>query len=102
MPSNKYQIRLLKIAEEDFSEIINYIADDNLEAANVLADKIERDLILLSENQFMGRVPRDAEIKSLGYRYLIVQNYIIFYTIGNNTILVHRILHQARDYKTLL
>lgn len=102
MSSNKYQIRLLKIAEEDFSEIVNFIADDNLEAAKVLADKIEKDLILLSENPFMGRVPRDEEIKNLGYRYLIVQNYIIFYTIEESSIFVHRILHQARDYKTLL
>jgi toxin ParE1/3/4 len=102
MPSNKLQIRLLKIAEEDFSEIVNFIADDNLEAAKTFADKIEKDLILLSENPYMGRVPRDEEIKNLGYRYLIVQNYIIFYTIEDNTILVHRILHQARDYKTLL
>ncbi|MFZ1517214.1 MAG: type II toxin-antitoxin system RelE/ParE family toxin [Ignavibacteriaceae bacterium] len=102
MLSNKYQIRILKIAEEDFSEIINFIADDNLGAAKVLADKIEKDLMLLSENPYLGRVPRDEEIKSLGYRYLIVQNYIIFYTIDDSTILVHRILHQARDYKTLL
>lgn len=102
MPSNKYQIRLLKIAEEDFSEIVNFIADDNLQAAKVLADNIENDLMLLSENPFMGRVPRDEEIKNLGYRYLIVQNYIIFYTIEDNAIFVHRILHQARDYKTLL
>ncbi len=102
MPSNKYHIRLLKIAEEDFSEIVNYIADDNLEAAKVLADNIEKDLMLLSENPFMGRVPRDEEIKNLGYRYLIVQNYIIFYTIEESLIFVHRILHQARDYKSLL
>ena len=102
MPANKYQIRLLKIAEEDFTEIISFIADDNLDAAKNLADKIEKDLKLLFENPYLGRVPRDEEIKNLGYRFLIVQTYIVFYTIEDTSILVHRILHQARNYKSLL
>ena len=102
MPANKYQIRLLKIAEEDFTEIISFIADDNLDAAKNLADKIEKDLQLLSENHYLGRVPRGEEIKNLGYRFLIVQTYIVFYMIEESSILVHRILHQARNYKSLL
>ena len=102
MPKSNYQIRFLKIAEEDFSEIINFIAADNVKAANDTANKIEKDLLLLSENPLLGRIPRDEEIKNLGYRYLIVQNYIIFYTIEVKSILIHRILHQARNYKSIL
>ena len=45
---------------------------------------------------------RDEEIRNLGYRYVIVQNYIIFYTIEQRTIFIHRILHDARNYKSLL
>ena len=102
MPKSKFQIRLLKIAEEDFTEIVSYIAADNKNAANTLANKIEKNLELLSENPKLGRIPRDEEIRNLGYRYIIIQNYIIFYTIGEKTILVHRILHSARNYKSLL
>ena len=102
MPKSKFQIRLLKIAEEDFTEIVSYIAADNPNAANTLANKIEKNLELLSENPKLGRIPRDEEIRNLGYRYIIIQNYIIFYTIDNKTILVHRILHSARNYKSLL
>jgi len=29
MPTDKYQIRFLKIAEEDFTEIVRFIAEDN-------------------------------------------------------------------------
>jgi toxin ParE1/3/4 len=102
MPKSKFQIRLLKIAEEDFTEIVSYIAADNINAANTLATKIEKNLELLSENPKLGRIPRDEEIRNLGYRYIIIQNYIIFYTIDEKTILVHRILHSARNYKSLL
>ncbi len=102
MPDGKYKIRLLNIAEQDFTEIISFIAADNSVAANSMADKIEKNLELLSDNPYLGRVPGDDELKELGYRYLIVQNYIIFYTIEERTILVHRILRGARNYRPIL
>ena len=102
MPKDKYRIRFLKIAEEDFAEIVLYLSADNPKVANTIANKIEKNLKLLSENPLLGRVPRDEEIRILGYRYLIVQNYIIFYTIESKTIYIHRILHSARDYKSIL
>lgn len=102
MSKTKYQIRFLKIAEEDFTEIVSYVAADNPNAANVLATKIEKNLELLSDNPKLGRIPRDEEIRNLGYSYLIVQNYIIFYTTEERIIIIHRILHSARNYKALL
>lgn len=102
MPADKYQIRLLRIAEEDFTEIVKFIVDDNPTAAEVMANKIEKNLELLSDNPHLGRIPRDEDIRNLGYRYIIVQNYIIFYTIEDRTVLIHRILHGARNYKSLL
>ena len=102
MPADKYQIRLLSIAEEDFTETVSYIAADNPSAADVIANKIEKNLELLSDNPDLGRIPREEEIRNLGYKYLIVQNYVIFYTIEEKTIFIHRILHGARNYKTLL
>ena len=81
MPSSNYQIKFLKIAEEDFAELISFIASDNPSVAEDMANKIEKDLLLLADNPMLGRMPRDEDIKSLGYRYIIVQNYIIFYFI---------------------
>lgn len=102
MPADNYQIRFLKIAEEDFTEVVSYIAADNPIAADAVANKIEKNLDLLSQNPKLGRIPRDEEIRNMGYRYIIVQNYIIFYKIESKTIYVHRILHSARNYKSLL
>ncbi|GJQ63726.1 MAG: translation repressor RelE [Melioribacteraceae bacterium] len=102
MPADKFQIRLLSIAEEDFTEIISFIALENPDAAMQTANIIEHNLELLSENPFLGRTPRDIDIRNLGYRYIIVQNYLIFYTIEEKTIFIHRILHHARNYKKLL
>jgi plasmid stabilization system protein ParE len=44
MQADKYHIRLLKIAEEDFTEIVAFIADDNPTAAEAIANKIEKNL----------------------------------------------------------
>ena len=102
MPTDKLKVRLLSIAEEDFTKIISFIAADNPTASDAIANKIEKNLELLSMNPNLGRIPRDEEIRNLGFRYLIVQNYLIFYTVEERTIIVHRILHGARNYKTLL
>jgi len=102
MQATKYQIRFLRIAEEDLTEIISFIAADNTAAARATADKIEKHIELLSFNPLAGRIPRDEEIKNLGYRYIIVLNYIVFYTIEERTIFIHRILHGARNYRKLL
>lgn len=37
----------------------------------------------------------------MGYRYLIVDDYLIFYTVEQRSIYVHRIIHGARNYSSL-
>ena len=102
MKQSKYTIRLLEAAEEDFKEIIVYIALDNPSAAEALAEKIEKNLFNLSTYPLMGKIPNEEELATIGYRFLVVQNYLIFYTIEEPTIWVHRIIHGARDYLGLL
>ena len=101
MSRHKYTIRLLRAAEDDFAEIVAYIAADRPSAAETLAAKIETNLQLLSHNPHMGRVPKEEQLAQLRYRYLVVEDYLIFYTIETHTIYVHRILHGARDYLSL-
>ena len=99
---NEYFVRLLRLAEEDLNEIILFIAQDNPAAAENVATKIEKNLLTLSTHPHPGRVPNEAELAGAGYRYLIIDNYLIFYTIEEETIFVHRIIHGARDYRRLL
>ena len=97
----KYSIRLLRVAEDDLTEIVTYIAADRASAAEALSAKIEKNLQLLARNPQLGRIPDEEELTRLGYRYLVVENYLIFYAIEGKTIYVHRILHGARDYLSL-
>jgi plasmid stabilization system protein ParE len=101
MSRSKYKVKLLRIAEDDLLEIVTYISADRPSAAGALAAKIEKNLNILSRKPHLGRVPKEEELTRLHYRYLVVENYLIFYTIEGQTIYVHRILHGARDYLTL-
>ncbi|WP_373233501.1 type II toxin-antitoxin system RelE/ParE family toxin, partial [Cohnella sp.] len=33
-----------------------------------------------------------------GYRFIVVNPYLVFYRIMNDTVVIHRILHGRRDY----
>jgi len=101
MRRRKHNVKLLRIAEDDFSEIVSYISVDRPSAADALATKIEKNLNLLSKNPYLGRVPTEDQLNRLHYRYLVVDNYLIFYTIEGQIIYVHRMLHGARDYLSL-
>ena len=102
MKRPSYDVRLLRIAEEDLTEIVYYIAADNPSAGDILASKIEKNLVLLSKHPHLGRIPGEEELSRMGYRYLVLDNYLLFYTLEEDVILVHRILHGARDYLKLL
>ena len=102
MSSNKYSIRLLPIAEEDFQDIITYIAADRPTAAFELAERIEKNLRRLASHPHLGKIPDDEKLAGMGYRVIIVENYCVFYTVRSKTVLIHRIVHGARDIQHLL
>lgn len=102
MSPHKLSVRLLNIAEDDLAEIIAFIAEDDIAAAEKLAARIEKQLARLAGHPSLGRIPAEEELARLGYRYLVVDNYLIFYTVSAEAVLIQRIIHGARDYTGLL
>ena len=102
MPSSKYSVRLLSIAEQDLTDLLSYLAAENSQAAAEVLDRIEARLEALQNHPFVGRVPHNAKLTALGYRVLVIDNYLVFYKVKGNVVLVYRILHGARDLLRLL
>ena len=102
MSIGRYTVRWLSIAEQDFQDIVLYIAADNISAADMLAYRIEKHLQRLVRHPYLGRIPNDHQLAAMGYRVLVIEDYLIFYKITGKTVLIHRILHGARDLKSLL
>jgi plasmid stabilization system protein ParE len=102
VPSSKYTVRLLAIAEQDLVELVSYLAAENPRAATDLLDHLEARLQTLTSHPFVGRIPHTSKLTALGYRVLVIDNYLVFYKVKGKTVLVHRILHGARDLLRLL
>ena len=102
MSPRKYAIRFLRVAEDDLADIITYVAADRPSAAATLATKIEKNVLLLADNPHLGKVPKEEELARAGYRYLVVENYLVFYVVEARAVFVHRILHGAGDHLSLL
>lgn len=101
-PKPKRTVRLLSIAERDLQDLLLYEAAENPAAALTLADKIEAEPAKLGTYPYLGKIPQDVHLAQLEYRALVVGDYLLFYKIKGKTILVHRILHGARDVPRLL
>lgn len=72
--------------------IVDYISDDNPEAAQVLKEDIETKVSRLRDNPRLYRVGRVA-----GTREMVVRsNYIVVYAEDANAVTVLRVLHGAQ------
>lgn len=102
MSTNRFSLRLLSIAEQDFLDIIDYLATENLSAAQTVADQLEKQLQSLQRHPFLGKVPSDTKLARMGYRVLVVGDYLAFYKVRGKTVVIYRIIHGARDIQPLL
>lgn len=102
MRSNNYTVRLLSVAEQDLQQLLSYLAAENPGAAATTLDRIESRLQALQHHPLLGRTPNDPTVAGLGYRVLVIDNYLAFYKVKGKTVLIHRVLHGARDFVRLL
>ena len=102
--SKKYSIYYLPIARKDLMDIIEYIQEDNPNAALKFLDQIENTISKLENFPYMGTTPKDTLLQFKGYRILVIQRYLVFYVVKENTLEVEirRIIHGKRKYDFLL
>lgn len=83
-------------AENDKSDCVEYIAQDNPFVAVRVGDEIERQVETLLQYPKLGRTGRKN-----GTRELVIAGtpYIAIYKIRVDAIYILRILHGARDWK---
>ena len=99
--SGPLKIRYLSTAENDLDDIFDYILRDKPSAALALLEKIDHSISQLALNPEIGVAPKDDRLKKLGYRMLIIDRYLVFYVVKNNTIQIRRVIHGARKYSFL-
>jgi toxin ParE1/3/4 len=81
-------------ARTDLLTIVNYISDENLDAAQRLKDDIEARVARLPEHPRryrVGRVPGTREM-------LVRSNYLVIYTEDTRAVTILRVLHAAQQW----
>jgi len=97
-----YDIRYLPVAEEDLNEIVDYLLEYSIDAANNFIDELEGLEEQLSSFPESAPLMRDRKLRNRGYRVSVVGEYLLFYTLRNECVFVMRIIHGKRDYLALL
>jgi len=96
-----YSIRYTELAEADLGELFRLIYNDKPMTAIEYIDKFDTFIILLEENPFIGIEYRHKKIDR-DCRVLVYENYLIFYTVAREEVVIIRILNAHNDYNDKL
>lgn len=87
-------------AKRDVDEIWDYIASENIEVADRVIDALERAVLRLAKNPGIGHFREELADKS--HRFWLVDSYLIVYRDETCPLQIVRVLHAARDLRSLL
>jgi addiction module RelE/StbE family toxin len=95
----KYKIEYLPSSAKDLTEIVDYIKIDSPQSALNFLDKIDESISRLEQFPFIGVIPNDIRLQSLGYRILLIDNYLVFYVVFDDIVEIRRIISGKRKYE---
>ena len=97
-----YKVRIYPAAEQDLVDIVDYLNTLSADAALRIYDKNTEEIAGLSQMPERCPRPKDLALAAKGYRYLIVENYLVFYVVEGDVVQIRRILYGRRNYLPLL
>lgn len=97
-----YKLKFAKEAAKDLDEVYEYIFV-TLSATKVATDlmwEIEKMIQLLKEQPYMCTQCEDTPMYELGYRKLVVKNFLVIYSVNEQLKIVNivRIFYGGQDY----
>jgi len=92
----KFNVDITAVAEADVGEILEYIAQDDPDAATAFILRLEEQINTLE--RFPERCPlvRENELLGTTYRHLVYGNYRTIFKIIESRVIIMRVLHGAR------
>jgi addiction module RelE/StbE family toxin len=97
-----YKVKIYPAAEQDLLDIIDYLNTLSPNAALKYYDLLTDEIASLSRMPERCPRPKDLALAAKGYRYLIVEKYLVFYVVVGDTVQIRRILYGKRDYQSIL
>lgn len=84
-------------ANRDLEHIFDFIARDNIDAAERLDERFHNSIKTLAQFPRMGH--RRQDVQDRRYLFWNVGTYVIAYRIERKTLIVVRVLHGSRDFR---
>lgn len=99
-----YKLKISLEAKDDLADIKEYISKElcNPQEAKNLVSKITKKIRGLAEHPAMGAPLSSILDIQIDYRFLVCDNYLIFYRYEDGIVFVSRILYGRRDYTRIL
>ena len=101
----KYEVIRTDTADAGLRKIILYIAQNfgNTVALEKL-DDIEKRILQLGEDPYIGTNPRYSILRRQGYKVLILEKNLVFYKIDevNKQVVVYAVIDQRQDYLNII
>lgn len=101
----KYEVIRTDTADAGIRKIILYIAQNfgNTVALEKL-DDIEKRILQLGEDPYIGTNPRYSILRRQGYNVLILEKNLVFYKIDevNKQVVVYAVIDQRQDYLNII
>ena len=101
----KYEVIRTDTADAGIRKIILYIAQNfgNTVALEKL-DEIEKRILQLGEDPYIGTNPRYSILRRQGYKVLILEKNLVFYKIdeANKQVVVYAVIDQRQDYLNII
>ncbi len=87
-------------AERDIDSIWDYIASDNLDAADRVRNQIKAEIRKLADQPGIGHSRQDLPDRR--YRAWKIYSYLIIYRFDAGELLIVRVIHGARDIGAIM
>ena len=101
----KYNVIRTDTADAGIRRIILYVAQNfgNHVALEKL-DEIEKRILELGDDPYLGTDPRYLVLKRQGYKVLILEKDLVFYKIDEEkkTVVVYAVVDQRQDYLNII
>lgn len=99
-----FKLHYMPLALEDLRGISDYIADalQAPKAAVDLLDAMEESISRLQQFPFSCRVYQPIDYLENEYRFLPVNNYLVFYVVKEQVVEIHRVVYAKMDLTKII
>ena len=101
----KYKVMRTDTADVLIRRIVLYVAENfGAESALEKLDELERSILSLGDNPFIGEDPKYTVLRRQGYKVLILKKDLVFYKVNENekTVTIYAVVDQRQDYLSII